>query len=666
MSTAKVIPLDPPCFLADRGDRVLAKGYDVIPVKHGSKDPAIQGWPKVKPTLELVHQWANLFPSAGIGILTARTPAVDLDIRDADMAAVMSDFVNWQIGLAPERIGNAPKLILLFRTDTPFPKIVSRKYLDHEGRQNQVEILGVGQFFVAYGIHPDTGKPYRWEKRYSPYFTPAEDLPLITVEIAWQIIEKFHELAEARGWKEDIPESTWKAEEDEQRTPSEPPDWKGTKDRIQHALNAIPVEAREDYGIWFDCTSALQYESGGNDEGREIGREWSPLASNHDVKKSFDYHWDHIIRKTGRVKTKRTIYRYAMELGEWDPKTAPKEQNKPVFDPADITVAAWLERDIPPADNLLGEVFSTTSRVLLIGPTGLGKTNFGLALAFKMALGEGFLHWEGCGRPRRVLYVDGEMAKGVMQKRLADVVRRSSMPESLWLLNSEDFPDMQPLNTEVGQRWLDEFIEAIGDVDFIILDNMQALLVGNMKDDPEAWQPVLIWAKSLTARHIGQIWMHHTGRDESHGYGDQTREWQMDVVMLMERVHDVGEADIAFRLSYSKARPRSPENRSDFDEVTITLQDDVWRAKQAVFERKLPKSQRAALATLTELIAQHGTVSEAMWRGTCVAGRDVCSSENPKSRRDVFNRTKGQLIEAGLVFVYDDGARVQLHRDDEL
>ena len=93
----------------------------------------------------------------------------------------------------------------------------------------------------------------------------------------------------------------------------------------------------------------------------------------------------------------------------------------------------------------------------------------------------------------------------------------SGMPETLWLLNSEDFPDMEPLNTEAGQSLLDEFIEKLGDLDFIILDNMQALLTGNMKDDPMAWQPVLKSAKSLTARRVGQIWMHHTGRDSPAG-----------------------------------------------------------------------------------------------------------------------------------------------------
>jgi hypothetical protein len=43
-------------------------------------------------------------------------------------------------------------------------------------------------------------------------------------------------------------------------------------------------------------------------------------------------------------------------------------QNKPI-----LTIAEWLERDLPPADPVLGHWLTTTSRVLLTAPTGLGK-----------------------------------------------------------------------------------------------------------------------------------------------------------------------------------------------------------------------------------------------------------------------------------------------------
>ena len=65
-----------------------------------------------------------------------------------------------------------------------------------------------------------------------------------------------------------------------------------------------------------------------------------------------------------------------------DNQTGEPRQTEPEID---TSLDAWLEREIPEADWLLGELLSTTSRVMIEGPTGLGKTMFGLAVAFAVA-----------------------------------------------------------------------------------------------------------------------------------------------------------------------------------------------------------------------------------------------------------------------------------------
>ena len=241
---------------------------------------------------------------------------------------------------------------------------------------------------------------------------------------------------------------------------------------------------------------------------------------------------------------------------------------------APLTVEEWLLRPLPEPDHLLGELLSTTCRAILAGPTGLGKTMFGLAAAFAMADGKQFLHWKP-GRKCRVLYVDGEISRREMKRRVRDAARRANAePEGLIILCREDFQDMPPLNTRPGQKWLDAFIEDHGPFDFIFFDNIQALLAGNMKEE-EQWAEMLPWVKSLTRRSIGQMWFHHTGHDESKGYGSKAREWQMDVVILMERVEFPG-ADLAFSIRFTKARERTPDNRDDFEPVTMNLQNDEW------------------------------------------------------------------------------------------
>jgi hypothetical protein len=68
------------------------------------------------------------------------------------------------------RIGRWPKKLLLYRTDMPLSEITVGQ------KGCQIEFLGQGQQFVAYGIHETTGKPYEWPTD-TPVDTPVSDLP---------------------------------------------------------------------------------------------------------------------------------------------------------------------------------------------------------------------------------------------------------------------------------------------------------------------------------------------------------------------------------------------------------------------------------------------------------------------------------------------------------
>src|SRR6516164_1244366 len=152
------------------------------------------------------------------------------------------------------------------------------------------------------------------------------------------------------------------------------------------------------------------------------------------------------------------------------------------------TLSFWLSRTIPPRDNLLGELISTTSRVMLVGPTGLGKTNLCIAAAVHSSAGRDFLHWRA-HRAARVLYIDGEMPSRLIKQRLQDAARRAAcQSDNLVVLSREDYPDMPPLNTEKGQPYIDEFMawaaptDETGEkgFDLVIFDNVQALLTGEL------------------------------------------------------------------------------------------------------------------------------------------------------------------------------------------
>ena len=62
-----------------------------------------------------------------------------------------------------------------------------------------------------------------------------------------------------------------------------------------------------------------------------------------------------------------------------------------------LPVESWIIREVALSEPLLGYLLTNTTRLLLVAPTGLGKTNLALAAAFAIAEGKPFLHWQGSG-----------------------------------------------------------------------------------------------------------------------------------------------------------------------------------------------------------------------------------------------------------------------------
>jgi AAA domain len=260
-----------------------------------------------------------------------------------------------------------------------------------------------------------------------------------------------------------------------------------------------------------------------------------------------------------------------------------------------LTIGQWRSRDdVEDPDFLMGEMLSTTSRMLLVAATGLGKTQLATALAIHIAAGKDFLHWKA-SRSAKVLYIDGEMSKRQLRKRILDLARRFTgpEPETLYFLSHEDVPNFAPLNTKAGQKWLDGFIERLGGVDLIIFDSIMCLTLGEQKD-PDVWRAVIPWARDLTTRGIGQVWVHHTGHDETRSYGDKSREWQLDVVAILTKEDD-GKF-VSFKMEFKKARERHSDNYQDFAPRHVSLADDEW-VSEAAEPSKPKKAGKAKTAS---------------------------------------------------------------------
>jgi putative DNA primase/helicase len=147
---------------------------------------------------------------------------------------------------------------------------------------------------------------------------------------------------------------------------------------------------------------------------------------------------------------------------------------RPFYDPRPpmkrLSAPALMATDLPEREVILDPILARKSLVLLYGPRGLGKTFVALGIAWAAASGGSFLNWRA-SQPRRVLYLDGEMAAADMKRRLAML---GPAPRSLDLILADLQRDCLPdLGREAGQRAL---VESWNRPDLIVFDNLASLV----------------------------------------------------------------------------------------------------------------------------------------------------------------------------------------------
>lgn len=179
--TASAQPKLPAQNLAELRRGLLANGY--IPVPVSGKRPRIKGWSSFRPKPEQIDgQIRRYSDHTNTGILCGDVVAIDIDVPDINAAGHLRTMALALPGAdrALQRIGRAPKVTFIFRASDARRKKITGKYIVN-GHECQIEILGQGQQFVAFGIHPDTDKAYEWTGA-SPLDVPFPDLPEIQAE----------------------------------------------------------------------------------------------------------------------------------------------------------------------------------------------------------------------------------------------------------------------------------------------------------------------------------------------------------------------------------------------------------------------------------------------------------------------------------------------------
>src|SRR5262249_52141132 len=145
---------------------------------------------------EQLKMWAKTWPDAkNTGLLTRLLPTLDLDIRNEEAVRALEDRVRKRYeegGYILVRIGLPPKRAIPFRTDEPFAKFVVN-LIAPNGSEEKIEFLAHGAQVAAFGIHPETDKPYHWHGG-APGKIAREELPYIREAEARALVDELVEI----------------------------------------------------------------------------------------------------------------------------------------------------------------------------------------------------------------------------------------------------------------------------------------------------------------------------------------------------------------------------------------------------------------------------------------------------------------------------------------
>ena len=231
-----------------------------------------------------------------------------------------------------------------------------------------------------------------------------------------------------------------------------------------------------------------------------------------------------------------------------------------------LTASEFLALDFPPRELILSPWLPRKGLAMLFAPRGIGKTMLALGLAYAAATGSDMLGFSA-PKPRRVLYVDGEMPAETMQRRLGSAVKgfenQPPEPDGFRILCADQVENGLPdLATANGQSDIDA---AIGDAELVVIDNLSTLVRSGKENEAEGWLPVQQWA--LTHRRAGRsiLFVHHAGKTGAQR-GTSKREDVLDTVISLSRPTDyTADQGARFELRFDKARGFHGEAAEPFE-----------------------------------------------------------------------------------------------------
>lgn len=667
--------------------------------KHG-KRPDGEKWQ------ENPRAFADWKQGRGIGVITGKTGAVDVDALDVTLAEHMRGYLlrlaKKKTGTPLFRIGLPPKFLMPFTIAEPQKKIVSATfYLPMENGKpdlkckNQVEILGTGQQFVAYQIHPDTGQPYHWEGG-ELYDTQAAELVELTADDLQAIIAEFERTAQQMGMVKDEAEVKAAKAPARKRTPQkisagiQPSDHfysnydlrteleaDGakfvTEDRFYPAgrkHDGEPGGVLLDDGLHFYVHHASdRYADGHRHDVIDLlcdrySIDWCQpgalveLCRRYEVEPgvSLELHNQRV------YKAQQDPQNTSNAFQEDTPDNSEEPTERPMFSPIGGLVA-----NLRPPSWQIRNVFEQDCLAVLYGEPGHGKSFIAMDMAASIATGT---DWHGKKTTQGgVFYIAGEGQNGIARRFKAwSIAHNVDLADAPLAVSSNPIA----IDDEESAYRVKQAIEAMAkEMPFppalIVVDTLARNFSGdeNSTKDMNTFVRALDYIRRSKGWQASILVVHHTGKDTSKGArGSSVLKAAIDTEysasmdenkVIALHNHKMKEGELAKLMAFKLEGVKLPivdEDLNDIWSCAPSLVDGEYKPPKAGSQGK-GKNQTLALQSLNELYKEHRARLEADGRSgdtatvTIEDWRNACIRDGMESKR--FNEVKRSLAEQGRV-----------------
>jgi archaellum biogenesis ATPase FlaH len=242
-----------------------------------------------------------------------------------------------------------------------------------------------------------------------------------------------------------------------------------------------------------------------------------------------------------------------------------------------------LENEKPsPLEFVLSPCLTVQGIGWIYAKTGLGKTLFTLNLAYAIAAGGSFLRYY-CQKPRKVLYVDGEMPYVQIYNRIMQIAKQQGeldFKENFNLLTPDKvLPFKMPMIDEIyGQELYTKLLDKYN-IEVIIFDNL-SMLSSFDENKAHEWKKIQEWLLELRSKGKTIIIVHHAGKGDDYRGTSKMLDCA-DVAIGLHAINDDSLENESvqikkFKIIYGKSRVFGGKDALSYE---VNFENGIWSCK---------------------------------------------------------------------------------------